>query len=52
MINVNKTRKKGLNSREKGEEKLVNYKDLERNLLNEISNEFNDSSKNKDNKKK
>jgi hypothetical protein len=30
------------------EQKLVNYKDLERNVLNEISKEFHDDKKNKD----
>jgi len=34
-------RKKGKEN-QKSKQKLVNYKDLERNVLNEISKEFND----------
>lgn len=42
---MNKTRKKGVNQYEKSKDKLVNYKDLERNVLYEISNEFSDKNK-------
>lgn len=44
---MNKTRKKGVNQHEKTKDKLVNYKDLERNVLYEISNEFSDKNKKK-----
>jgi hypothetical protein len=40
---VNKRR--GIQNKEKND-KLVNYKDLERNILNEIASEFHDSKKN------
>lgn len=43
-------KKKGKEN-QKPEQRLVNYKDLERNVLNEISKEFNDfKQKNKENK--
>lgn len=38
---MDKSRKKGIEAKEKKTQKLVNYKNLERNLLNEISSEFN-----------
>lgn len=44
---MNKSRKKGVNQHEKSKDKLINYKDLERNVLYEISNEFSDSKKEK-----
>ena len=46
---MDKSRKKGIEAKEKKTQKLVNYKNLERNLLNEISSEFNlkDDSKKK-----
>lgn len=48
---MNKSRiVKGANNRDKGKENLINYKDLERNLRNEISSEF--VSNNKLNKNK
>lgn len=40
---MNKSRKKGINQHEKAKDKLINYKDLERNILYEISNEISDS---------
>lgn len=40
---MNKSRKKGVNQHGKSKEKLVNYKDLERNILYEISNEFSEN---------
>ena len=49
---MNKTRKKGVNQQEKSKERLVNYKELERNILYEISNEFEESHKKKDDKKR
>lgn len=43
---MNKSRKKGIGANKKINEKLVDYKNLERNLLNEISNEFIEKNKN------
>lgn len=46
---MNKSRKKGINARERSKENLVSYKDLERNLLTEISKELTSKNDKKNN---
>lgn len=48
---MNKSRKKGFNQSEKAKDRLVNYKDLERNVLYEVANEFDDSKVKKNSEK-